>query len=89
MRKLTCSDLLGPCDAEVVGQSFEEIGKKSHAHGQFEGLGADLDFVRSATGMKTALPGSLGWGQAVAAIGLATSVTLRVGPAEHNQQRVV
>jgi len=32
MKKLTCRDLGGPCDAELIGNSFQEIGKKSHEH---------------------------------------------------------
>jgi predicted small metal-binding protein len=32
MKKLTCRDLGGPCNTEITGNSFEEIGKKSHDH---------------------------------------------------------
>jgi len=32
MRKLTCRDLGGPCNTEIAGNSFEEVGKKSHEH---------------------------------------------------------
>jgi predicted small metal-binding protein len=32
MKKLTCRDLGGPCDEEITGDSFEEVGKKSHGH---------------------------------------------------------
>jgi len=32
MKKLTCKDLGGPCDYEIVGATFEEVGQKSHAH---------------------------------------------------------
>ena len=32
VKKLTCRDLGGPCDAEITGNSFEEVGKKSHDH---------------------------------------------------------
>ena len=32
MKRLTCRDLGGPCDAEFAADSFEEIGKKSQAH---------------------------------------------------------
>lgn len=32
MKKLTCRDLGGPCDAEITGNSIEEVGKKSHEH---------------------------------------------------------
>ena len=32
MKKLTCRDLGGPCDLELIGDSFQEIGKKSYSH---------------------------------------------------------
>ena len=32
MKKLTCRDFGGPCDAEITGDSFDEAGKNSHAH---------------------------------------------------------
>jgi predicted small metal-binding protein len=32
MKKLTCRDLGGPCDTELTGDSFQEIGKKSYDH---------------------------------------------------------
>ena len=32
MKKLTCRDLGGPCDMELTGDSFQEIGQKSYAH---------------------------------------------------------
>jgi predicted small metal-binding protein len=32
MKRLTCRDLGGPCDAEFAADSFEEIGKKSQEH---------------------------------------------------------
>ena len=32
MKKLTCRDLGGPCDAELTGDSFQEIGQKSYEH---------------------------------------------------------
>jgi predicted small metal-binding protein len=32
MKKLTCRDLGGPCDQEIVGADFEEIGQKCRAH---------------------------------------------------------
>jgi len=32
MKTLTCRDLGGPCDAQFTGESFGELGKKSHAH---------------------------------------------------------
>ncbi len=32
MKKLTCRDLGGPCDAELVADTFEEMGNKSRQH---------------------------------------------------------
>ena len=32
MKKLTCRDLGGPCDQEITGNSFGEVGKKCHDH---------------------------------------------------------
>lgn len=32
MKKLTCKDLGGPCDAEITGSTFEEVGKNSQYH---------------------------------------------------------
>ena len=32
MKRLACKDLGGPCDFEITGDSFEEIGKKCSAH---------------------------------------------------------
>ena len=32
MKKLTCRDLGGPCDMELTGDSFQEMGKKSYEH---------------------------------------------------------
>ena len=32
MKKLVCRDFGGPCDMELTGNSFREIGKKSYAH---------------------------------------------------------
>jgi len=32
MKKLTCKDLGGPCDEEITGNSFGEIGSKCRTH---------------------------------------------------------
>ena len=32
MKKLTCRDFGGPCDAEITGNTFEEMGKSSYTH---------------------------------------------------------
>ncbi len=33
MKKMTCHELGGACDAEFEGETFEEIAAKSKAHG--------------------------------------------------------
>ena len=32
MKKLKCRDLGGPCDAEIVGNSFQEMGNNARTH---------------------------------------------------------
>lgn len=32
MKKLTCKDLGGPCDCEITGESFEELGQNCQKH---------------------------------------------------------
>ncbi|MDZ4722307.1 MAG: DUF1059 domain-containing protein [candidate division Zixibacteria bacterium] len=32
MKKITCKDLGGPCDKEITGNSFEEIGHNCRTH---------------------------------------------------------
>ena len=32
MKTLSCSDLGGPCDASIQGDTFEEVGRKSREH---------------------------------------------------------
>ena len=32
MKKLSCRDLGGPCDAELIADTFEEMGNKSRQH---------------------------------------------------------
>jgi hypothetical protein len=32
VKKLTCRDLGGPCDAAITGESFDEMGSNCHAH---------------------------------------------------------
>ena len=33
MRKITCRELGGACDAEFLGNSFEDVAKQSQEHG--------------------------------------------------------
>jgi predicted small metal-binding protein len=56
MKKLSCRDLGGPCDAEFNGESFEEIGKKSHAHVMEQMQKGDEAHLAAASSMRTATP---------------------------------
>jgi ABC-type transporter MlaC component len=56
MKKLTCRDLGGPCDAELVGESFEEIGKKSRDHVMEQMQKGDKAHLSAANNMRTATP---------------------------------
>lgn len=56
MKKLTCADLGGPCDAEITGDSFEEIGQKSHAHVMQELNNGDEAHKAAVEQMKNATP---------------------------------
>ena len=33
MRKITCRELGGACDAELLGNSFEDVARQSQEHG--------------------------------------------------------
>lgn len=54
MKKLTCKDLGGPCDTEITGDSFEEMGKKSHMHVMERISGGDEAHQTAASSMKSA-----------------------------------
>jgi len=56
MKRLSCRDLGGPCDAEFAGESFEEIGKKSHAHVMEQMQKGDEAHLSAASNMRTATP---------------------------------
>ena len=32
MKKLTCKDLGGPCDHEIIGETLEDIGQQCQSH---------------------------------------------------------
>ena len=49
MKKLTCRDLGGPCDMELTGDSFQEIGKKSYDH-VMEQIKSDDEAHKAAAG---------------------------------------
>jgi predicted small metal-binding protein len=56
MKKLTCKDLGGPCDAEIMGNSFEEMGQKSHDHVMEQIKHGDQAHQAAADKMKNASP---------------------------------
>ena len=56
MKRLTCRDLGGPCDFEIIGESFEEIGKKSYAHVMEKISAGDVAHAEAAGKMKNASP---------------------------------
>ena len=56
MKRLTCRDLGGPCDAEFAGSSFEEIGKKSREHVMEQMQKGDEAHLSSANNMRSATP---------------------------------
>lgn len=56
MKKLTCRDLGGPCDAELIGNSFKGIGKNSYDHVMEQINNGDEAHKASAEKMKNASP---------------------------------
>ena len=56
MKKLTCRDLGGPCDAEFTGDSFEEIGKKSREHVMEQMQKVDKAHLSAANNIRNATP---------------------------------
>ena len=57
MKRLTCRELGGPCDAEFTGDSFEEIGKKSREHVMEQMQKGDkAHLLSAANNMRSASP---------------------------------
>ncbi len=56
MKRLTCKDLGGPCDFEITGDSFEEIGKKCYEHVMEQINGGDEAHKAAAAKMRDASP---------------------------------
>jgi len=56
MKKLTCRDLGGPCDKEITGNSFKEVGKKSYDHVMEQINSGDEAHRAAAAKMKNATP---------------------------------
>lgn len=56
MKKLTCKDLGGPCDAEVTGNSFVEIGQRCREHVIEQINNGDAAHIAAAAKMRNASP---------------------------------
>mgnify|MGYP000335416678 CR=1 FL=1 len=56
MKTLTCSDLGGPCAAELVGTTFEDIGRASRAHVMSMIKAGHADHIAAADRMRQAPP---------------------------------
>ena len=56
MKRLTCRDLGGPCDAAFTAESFEEIGKKSRQHVMEKMQNGDKAHLDAAKNMGNATP---------------------------------
>ena len=54
MKRLSCRDLGGPCEAEFVADTFEEIGKKSHEHVVEQVQKGDEAHLSAANSMRSA-----------------------------------
>jgi predicted small metal-binding protein len=52
MKRLSCRDLGGPCEAEFAADTFEEIGKKSHEHAMEQMQNGDEAHLSAANSMK-------------------------------------
>lgn len=56
MKKLTCKDLGGPCDQEITGNSFEEVGNNCKTHVMEQVNAGDGAHVAAVNKMKNATP---------------------------------
>lgn len=56
MKKLTCRELGGPCDAEITGNSFAEIGEKCREHVMEQIKNGDAAHSAAAAKMRNASP---------------------------------
>lgn len=56
MKKLTCRELGGPCDAEITGNSFIEIGEKCREHVMEHIKNGDAAHSAAAAKMRNASP---------------------------------
>ena len=56
MKKLTCRDLGGPCDKEVTGNSFNDVGNNCKTHVMEQINSGDEAHLAAAAKMKNASP---------------------------------
>jgi predicted small metal-binding protein len=56
MKKLKCRDLGGPCDAEIVGNSFQEMGNNARTHVMEKIKSGDAAHKAAADKMRNASP---------------------------------
>jgi len=56
MKKLKCRDLGGPCDAEIVGNSFQEMGNNARTHVMEKIKSDDAAHEAAADKMRNASP---------------------------------
>ena len=56
MKKLTCRDLGGPCDEEITGNSFGEVGGKCRTHVMEQMNNGDEAHRAAGAKMKNASP---------------------------------
>ncbi len=56
MKKLTCRDLGGPCDKEITGNSFDEMGNNCKTHVMEQINNGDESHKIAAGKMKDATP---------------------------------
>ena len=56
MKKLTCRDFGGPCDEEITGNSFGEVGGKCRTHVMEQIKSGDEAHRAAADKMKNASP---------------------------------
>ena len=56
MKKLTCRDFGGPCDHEISGVSFQEIGSKCRTHVMEKIQSGDQAHQIAASKMRDATP---------------------------------
>jgi predicted small metal-binding protein len=56
MKKLKCRDLGGPCDTEIVGNSFQEMGNNARTHVMEKIKSSDEAHKAAADKMRSASP---------------------------------